>query len=60
MARKLLLVPILVIALFVTALQASAGGPPAGKGWNKAESTWSPSGYTDYKPAGHGDGRRIK
>ena len=60
MARKLLLVPVLVVALFVAVLDAPAD-PPAGKGW-KADSSasWTSPGWTDYKPAGHGDGRRIK
>ena len=60
MARKLLLVPVLVVALFVAVLDAPAD-PPAGKGWKAdSTSTWSPTGWTNNKPAGTGDGRRIK
>lgn len=59
MARKLLLVPVLVLALLVTVFDAPAT-PPDGKGWRSFDNNWAPPGLTDHKPWSNGDGRRIK
>ena len=59
MARKLLLVPVLVIALFVAVLEAPAGVKNQGDGASAAPGSGS-IGWQDYRPAGVGDGRRIK
>ena len=63
MARKLLLVPVLVAGLSVTALEAPAGDKGGG-GWkaydDSGQLTSYPPGWYSYKPAGTGDGRRIK
>lgn len=59
MARKLLLVPVLVIALFTAVLDASAGNRNGGDGVQASPGSTS-TGYTNYRPAGVGDGRRIK
>ena len=61
MARKLSLVPILVIACFVTVLDSPAknGGNGNGGGVSAAP-VWNGGGWQEHKPAGTGDGRRIK
>ena len=53
-ARKLLLLPILVVALLVTIVPAPASGP-----WdsNQGNGSW---GVDYHKPAGNGDGRKFK
>jgi hypothetical protein len=60
MARKLLLVPILVVALFVAILDAPAT-PPSDRGWNVQEVYVDQgSGWVDHRPMGVGHGRRVK
>ena len=63
MARKLLLVPVLVVASFVTVLEAPAGNGNAG-GWKSYDEggqlTTLPPGWYSHRPSGTGDGRRIK
>ena len=60
MARKLSLVPILVIACFVTVLDSPAkNGNGNGYGAAPAAPAYG-GGWEAHKPAGTGDGRRIK
>ncbi len=62
--RKLLLVPILVAGLSVTSLDASGKNGGDGGGWKSYDNSGSltsyPPGWGQHKPAGNGDGRRIK
>ena len=55
LARRLLLVPILVVALYVVSVEAPAA-PPGDRGW------WGPSvsGKLEHQPSVKGDARRMR
>ena len=55
LARKLLLVPILVIALYVVIVEATAAPPTERGPWIS-----QPDGVLEHKPFGRGDGRRMR
>ncbi|HEV2812485.1 MAG TPA: hypothetical protein VGW10_04460 [Solirubrobacteraceae bacterium] len=54
LARKLLLLPVIVAALLVVLVPAPAAGP---KWENPGKGAWSVETHVPY---GHGDGRKIK
>jgi hypothetical protein len=61
-ARKLVLLPILVTALLVVLAPATAA--PKWDSWNGGAGNTNSNGWgygvTDHKPAGNGDGRKFK
>jgi hypothetical protein len=64
-ARKLVLLPILVASLLVVLAPATAAPKWDTWGGNGSGATTSPSngwgyGATEHKPAGNGDGRKFK